>query len=116
MVCSTQFTLAPDRVAVREARQRVRTFSDLPQELASNAELVVSELVANSVLHAHLGPGDLIEITLWRDDRRLHIEVDDHGGFSGRPRHKGGLGFRVLDALCEDWRAEGGRVSASLRF
>jgi hypothetical protein len=25
-----------------------------------------------------------------------------------------GLGFKVLDAVCEDWHAENGRVSASI--
>lgn len=111
-----QFTILPDKRAVREARLRVRAFTELPREVESNAELVVSELVANSVLHARLGPEDRIEVTICHDGDRLEIEVADSGGFSGRTRHKPGLGFRVLDAVCEGWQAEGGRVRASIRI
>src|SRR5580704_16519100 len=79
-----RFLLAPDRRAVREARLHVRAFDELPREAGANAELVVSELVANSVLHARMGPQDLIEVTLRREARHLVIEVADGGGFSRR--------------------------------
>ena len=114
MAASERFLLAPDRRAVREARLHVRGFDELPREAGANAELVVSELVANSVLHARMGPGDLIEVTLRREPSRLVIEVADGGGFSRRPGSKGGWGFKVLDAVCEGWSAEAGRVSASI--
>ena len=114
MAASESFQLAPDRRAVREARLHVRGFDELPPEAGANAELVVSELVANSVLHARMGPEDLIEVTLRREPGRLVIEVADGGGFSRRPGSKGGWGFKVLDAVCEGWSAEGGRVSASI--
>jgi anti-sigma regulatory factor (Ser/Thr protein kinase) len=109
-----QFTLLPDKRAVREARLHVRAFTELPREVESNAELVVSELVANSVLHARLGPDDRIEVKICHNGDHLEIEVADSGGFSGRTRHKAGLGFRVLDAVCEGWQAEGGCVRASI--
>ena len=114
MAASERFLLAPDRRAVREARLHVRSFDELPREAGANAELVVSELVANSVLHARMGPEDLIEVTLRREPSRLVIEVADGGGFSRRPGSKGGWGFKVLDAVCEGWSAEAGRVSASI--
>src|ERR1700728_2890597 len=57
-----RFLLAPDPRAVREARLHVRAFDELPPEAVANAELVVSELVANSVLHARMGPEDRIEV------------------------------------------------------
>jgi two-component sensor histidine kinase len=109
-----RFLLAPDRRAVREARLHVRAFDTLPREAGANAELVVSELVANSVSHARMGPEELIEVTLRRETGRLVIEVADGGGFSRRPGSRGGLGFKVLDAICECWSAESGRVSASI--
>jgi len=114
MDSSERFLLAPDRRAVREARLHVRAFDELPSEAGANAELVVSELVANSVLHARMGPEELIEVTLRRENGRLVIEVADGGGFSRRPGSRGGWGFKVLDAVCECWSAEGGRVSASI--
>ena len=106
--------LAPDKRAVREARLHVRAFTELPRETQASAELVVSELVANSVLHARLRPDDLIEVTLTIDGHRLLIQVADSGGFSRGPRSKAGWGFKVLDAVCERWQAESGRVSASI--
>ncbi|HEY1778093.1 MAG TPA: ATP-binding protein [Solirubrobacteraceae bacterium] len=109
-----RFLLAPDRRAVREARLHVRAFDQLPDEAEANAELVVSELVANSVLHARMDPEDRIEVTLRRESERLVIEVADGGAFSRRPGSRGGWGFKVLDAICECWSAEGGRVSASI--
>jgi two-component sensor histidine kinase len=116
MASRAHFTLTPDALAVREARLRLRAFDDLPAQTRADAELVVSELVANSLLHARLGPDELIDVTLRRRDRCLSIEVDDHGRFSGRPRGRRGAGLRVLDTLCEDWHAEAGRVSASIRI
>ena len=111
-----RFTLAPDKRAVREARLHVRAFSELPSETEANAELVVSELVANSVLHARLGPDDVIEVALCCDSEHMSIEVTDRGGFSRTPRSKSGWGFHVLDAVCERWQAQGGCVSASIRI
>ena len=109
-----RFLLAPDPRAVREARLHVRAFDELPPEAVANAELVVSELVANSVLHARMGPEDRIEVTLRREAGRLVIEVVDGGGFSRRPGSRGGWGFKVLDAVCERWDAAGGRVCAAI--
>jgi two-component sensor histidine kinase len=111
-----QYRLAAHKLAVREARLRVREFGELPERTAEDAELVVSELVANALLHARLEPGDPIDLTIERHGNRLLIAVDDHGSFSGRPRGRGGVGFRVLDALCEDWQARSGLVRASLRI
>jgi len=114
MASCHRFELAPGKLAVREARAELRAVADLPMDALRDAELVVTELVANSVLHARLAPRDRIEITLCREQRRLTILVDDHGGFTRRRSERGGLGFRVLDTLCERWSAQGGRVCAVL--
>lgn len=109
------FALAPHPLAVREARERVRELPDLPPRTIADAELVVSELVANALLHANPAAGSMIDITVSRGERHVVIDVDDHGRFTGRPRHCG-LGVKVLDTLCECWNADHGRVAASLRF
>jgi anti-sigma regulatory factor (Ser/Thr protein kinase) len=116
----TRFTLRHDVRSVREARLRVRAIGDLPEHILTDAELVVSELVSNSLRHACLGDQDVIEVALERGDVRLIIVVDDHDGFSGTsgahrpPRRSGGMGLKLLDAICEHWHAEAGRVVASL--
>jgi anti-sigma regulatory factor (Ser/Thr protein kinase) len=110
------FALTTDSLAVRDARRRVRALGDLPPRTIADAELVVSELVANSLLHAGLGPADRIDVTLRRDRARLVIVVDDHGSFSRRPAGPPGLGLRILDGLCEHWEIERGRVTATLRL
>jgi hypothetical protein len=111
-----RFELTTDSFAVRDARRRVRALGDLPARTVADAELVVSELVANALLHAGLGPADRIDVTLSRDRDRLVIVVDDHGSFSRRPAGPTGLGFRILDSLCERWEISPGRVTATLRL
>jgi two-component sensor histidine kinase len=94
--------------------------ADLPQRVVADAELVVSELVTNSLLHAGLGEDDVIEVKLRRDDTSLIIQVDDHDGFfgsrgaHGAARRPGGMGLNLLDAICEHWYAQDGRVVAQL--
>ena len=122
-VSGVRFTIPPDPAAVLQARRRVKEeLGDLPQRVVADAELVVSELVTNSVLHAGLAPRDVIEVALRRDDERLVIEVDDRDGFFGKvgqhgpARRPGGMGLKLLDALCDYWEANAGRVVASLRI
>ena len=103
-------------------RRWVEEFDGLPRRVVADAQLVVSELVTNSIVHAGLAPEDSIVVLLRRDEGRLAIEVDDGDGFSGRPgqpmraRGPGGRGLIVLDALCEQWQADAGRVLASIRI
>jgi anti-sigma regulatory factor (Ser/Thr protein kinase) len=115
-----RFRVRAAPVAVAEARRRVTALGDLPAHVLRDAELVVSELLTNSLLHAELGDDDVIDVALRRDDERLVIEVNDHDGLyaeSGRhpePRRGGGMGLRFLDAICDHWHADTGRVIATI--
>lgn len=117
-----RFTLPADPLAVRDARLRVAELEGLPERVLAEAQLLLSELVTNSILHAGLKPAEAIQVVLRREDGRLAIEVDDGDGFFGRTgqsrrrRRVGGQGLKVLDAVCEWWHAEAGRVSASIRI
>ena len=121
MARTLRFALSPEPAAAREARRRIKALDDLPDNVAATAELVVSELITNSVLHAGLGPDDAIEVTLLRAEDHVEIHIDDGDGFSGSrgalaaPRRPGGMGLRLVDALCDSWHAEAGRVVASIR-
>ena len=78
------------------------------------AELLVSELVTNSVRHAGLGPGDEVRVTIRLEDSTLRVEVADPGaGFDpavqrDRPRARdapttGGYGLFLVAELATRW-------------
>ena len=83
------------------------TVAGIPAQVATDAELLVSELVTNSVVHA--GSDTL---TLWvRLGSHLHVEVADDGIGRIRPRApdgSGGWGLEIVGALADRWGA--GRV------
>jgi len=71
-------------------------------EVAFTTELVVSELVTNSVRHGGLRPDQEIELTVRASPEHLRVEVaeaDGIGRLAGellQPRHHaGGFGLRV---------------------
>ena len=97
--------------APARARRSVRARLDghIPDRTATDAALLVSELVTNSVVHANVGVGGAVtvEITALRD--RLRIAVTDPGSrlrpclLPPDPATPGGLGLLVVDELCETW-------------
>lgn len=101
-----QFVLPRDVCAPRLARIALRDLvasHGWPQ--ARDAELVVSELIANAVEH---GVGR-ITLTLWLADGRIHGEVTDAGtGAPPRPAGHGedsigGRGLTIVAALSDRW-------------
>lgn len=92
---------------------------DLPAQVLLDAKLVISELVTNSVLHAGLSRGDLIDVALRRDTDHLTVEIDDGDGLHGEAGNhpepsRPGMGMRILDAVCDHWHAHTGRATATL--
>ncbi|GHE55675.1 hypothetical protein GCM10018785_26340 [Streptomyces longispororuber] len=77
-------------------------------DVADTAELVLSELVTNSVRHAYVPAGREIGVRVARRDGCLRIEVADAG--SGRPApcvaradDEHGRGLALVVALAERW-------------
>ncbi|MFH9570713.1 SpoIIE family protein phosphatase [Streptomyces sp. NPDC017230] len=72
-------------VSAASARRFVRAALDgVTSELADTAELLVSELVTNAVLHAHTE----VEVAVSHDDRRVRVRVDDRRPSRGLvPQH-----------------------------
>jgi anti-sigma regulatory factor (Ser/Thr protein kinase) len=107
-----EFTLRATRMAPREARRALGQLQ-LPLPLAFDAQLLVSELVSNSVRHAGLGRDALIRVTAdWSGDR-LRVHVRD-GGRSRRappvagsirpaPGAESGWGLYLVDRLASRW-------------
>ncbi len=97
--------------APTRARTWVRSQLDghIPLTTASDAALLVSELVTNSVVHANVGPGRPLTVEVTTLDDRLRIAVADPGSRLrpcvlphdlGTP---GGLGLFLVDELSETW-------------
>ncbi|MFJ8470418.1 ATP-binding protein [Kitasatospora sp. NPDC094011] len=93
------------------ARQLIReALRDDPR--TADAELIISELVTNAILHSKSGQGG----SLWVEIRNLptcvRIEVADEGGRDGLPAHRApdelanfGRGLTLVDALADSWGA-----------
>jgi anti-sigma regulatory factor (Ser/Thr protein kinase) len=80
-----------------------RTLADLRDDV----QLLVSELVSNSVIHAE---ADHVELRATADPRGVHIEVSDPGpGFDDRDRREpsfsgqGGFGLLLVDKVAHRW-------------
>ncbi len=75
----------------------------------SRTELLVSELVTNSVRHGGLDADDPICVVITVGDRMLRAEVADPGaGFdpgaaTPRPDQTGGYGLFLLEQLAQRW-------------
>jgi anti-sigma regulatory factor (Ser/Thr protein kinase) len=80
--------------------------------LLSDAPLVVSELVTNSLRHAGLPAAAAVRVSAALADDVLRIEVED-GGTSGAVVRRepnrdrgGGFGLNIIDALALRWGVE----------
>jgi anti-sigma regulatory factor (Ser/Thr protein kinase) len=84
----------------------------VPERELGDAELVATELVANSVRHAGLRATDVVRVRATEADGVLHLEVEDPGR-AGKPRRRepdpltGGLGLNLVDALSLHWGVVG---------
>ncbi|SDT77241.1 Anti-sigma regulatory factor (Ser/Thr protein kinase) [Streptomyces sp. TLI_053] len=94
------------------ARKLVRdALGDHPR--VADAELIVSELVTNSVLHSKSGrPGGSVWVEVRRSADTVWIDVADEGGRDGLPLHRApdeaadfGRGLTLVDALADSWGA-----------
>jgi anti-sigma regulatory factor (Ser/Thr protein kinase) len=106
--------LAPDPVSIVEGR---RAIAQLPIEGASMAmaKLAASELITNSLEHAGLRAGDVIELRVQIDDGRLRVSVCDPGPGPGR-RIRPGLGLKVVERATDRWGIEHGDVLTCVWF
>jgi anti-sigma regulatory factor (Ser/Thr protein kinase) len=99
--------------SLRAARRAVKGRAELGPypELSFIAQLLTTELVSNTVLHAKLTADDALSLTIECDGRTLRVQVADDGrGFdplsqlaryrrTGSRRH----GLYLLDALADRW-------------
>jgi anti-sigma regulatory factor (Ser/Thr protein kinase) len=107
---SVSLPSSPD--APHDARHQLgRLTGTVPAAVMADAELLVSELVTTSFLHAGLGPADAVEMNVTLTPERIEVSVRDHGhGFRvpGTPASThGGLGLLVVDRVASRWGVRG---------
>ncbi|HVE92516.1 MAG TPA: ATP-binding protein [Actinomycetota bacterium] len=95
--------------SARQARQWVCSLSlrGTPHDLES-VQLLVSELVTNSVRHSGLSPDDEFELHVQIEPGRVRVEVADCGtGFDQRgrvqPSLDGGFGLFFVQEMSSRW-------------
>jgi two-component sensor histidine kinase len=102
--------LRPTRATVAQARRAMRGLA-LPSPLAEHAELLVSEVVTNSVRHAGLDPREFIHLTADWSGTRLRVHVRDRPGhlpavsesIRPAPGAESGWGLYLVDRLATRW-------------
>jgi anti-sigma regulatory factor (Ser/Thr protein kinase) len=96
-------------VRVRESLRDL----ELPTALKDQAELLVSEMVTNSILHSGLRPEDEIRICATWSGTRLRVDVRDRhrtprpsplaGSIRPEPGAESGWGLYLVDRLASRW-------------
>jgi anti-sigma regulatory factor (Ser/Thr protein kinase) len=105
------FQVAGGPEAPRAARLAVSSAlaGQIGAAVAGDVELIVSELVTNSVRHAGVGRDEAVVVIVLLDGRRLRLEVVDGGADSEphiaarTPDEPGGFGLRLVERLAADW-------------
>ena len=108
-----RFPTAEDAPALARAAL-VATAVGIPRPVYDSAELLVSELVTNSVKHS---ASDWVEVTIALDADRLRIEVFDAGDQAIRPRPArdgSGWGLALVAQLATSWGVSRQQVGKSM--
>ena len=118
-VAGVRRTLPPHPSSVGEARRLVRDELERAgrTDLGDTAELLVSELVTNALVHA----GTPVEVHVLVHASGLRIEVTDGSSVAPAVRHHSsmagtGRGLRLVDGLVEAWGTEPRAVGKTVWF
>jgi serine/threonine-protein kinase RsbW len=109
--------------SVRECRRLMRAdlrAAGLQADLGSNALTVVSELLGNSIRHAHPLPDKHVRVE-WRiTSHAVEMRVTDGGGSRtpkirhADPTATGGRGLAIVNALSRDWGVDAGESDSTV--
>jgi anti-sigma regulatory factor (Ser/Thr protein kinase) len=81
----------------------------VPAAVRGDVLLLVTELVANAVLHGGAGPDQCVRVELRRRRRAVRVEVVDPGGHFARVRPRpitdapGGWGLVLVERIAARW-------------
>jgi serine/threonine-protein kinase RsbW len=108
--------LDPDVDAAGKAREALAPLREaLDERVLQDVQLLVTELVTNSVRHADAAPGDPVRLEVSVTGDRVFVAVEDLGsGFSPQPRDEGsprdsGWGLHLVDQVSARWGVNGER-------
>jgi serine/threonine-protein kinase RsbW len=116
---------ALDAPAVARAHVCAWMAGHVSETMLADAQLLVVELVANSVRHADVRPDAVVRVRARVSADVVHLEVEDRGSAGSVIRrtpdleHGGGFGLQVVETLSRRWgvnREAGTRVWAELAF
>ena len=98
----------------------------MPDELREDAELLVSELVTNSIRHASMGEGETIRVRASWTGNVLRVDVYDRAGSGMGPSLAGsirplpgaesGWGLYLIDRMTSRWGSTPGRFWFEVEF
>ena len=123
---ASRIQVASGQAAPRKAREWLGWLADhLSPERFEAAQLMVSELVSNAVVHSGLAEGEPIHLSARADRQRVRVSVCDCGrGFAPdwppglpEPSTSGGRGLWIVHELADRVLVDGakGRVLFELR-
>jgi anti-sigma regulatory factor (Ser/Thr protein kinase) len=102
-----QIRIGGDELAPRQARRQVATMrSDVDRSVLDTTQLLVTELVTNSVRHAG---AEAVDLAVSVDPTKVRVEVTNPGApFEPRPREEAeepdpGWGLFLVDELSDAW-------------
>jgi anti-sigma regulatory factor (Ser/Thr protein kinase) len=107
-----EIALPADSSAPGDARTAVREWLSglTAHQILHDAELLVSELVTNSVVHGELGAGDTVLVTVSVAADALRFEIDNPGTAGAvartppvRQPRPGGFGLALVERLAASW-------------
>ncbi|WP_078917139.1 ATP-binding protein [Streptomyces sp. NRRL S-813] len=109
----------PRPESIPAARQFVRSsLAGTPSDVVDEAELLVSELVTNAVLHAHTE----VEVRAWARAGRVHVRVrDQEPHLAPAPRERGldactGRGLQLVEDLAAGFGVECDKCGKTVWF
>lgn len=104
-------------VVIRRALARWLEDSDIPDVVATEVVMAVSEASANVVEHAYGPAGGSITITARHEGDHVHVEIRDSGAWRGSSRGDRGQGLRLMRGLMDEVEVDtsGGGTIVNMR-
>lgn len=113
-ILDLSFSVPGGRAAPNAARRVLLEHDELlPEGMRADLLLLLSELVANSIVHGRVGDDESIRVDVRGDGELVRVQVTDPGpGFDWerrrreRPRREGGYGLALVERIAERWGIE----------